>query len=55
MVFHKNRLQETIADRNKHEIVKTGFKPAFIKVEILKMDLVIISLRNLASLCPFGN
>jgi hypothetical protein len=37
---------------NKHEIVKTGFKPAFIQVEILKMDLVIISLCNLASLNP---
>lgn len=46
MVFHKNRLQETIMDINKHETAKTGSEPAFVQAEIPKMDLIIISFVN---------
>jgi len=50
MVFHKNRMLDTIADINKHETAKTGIEPAFVQVEILKIGFVIIPFCNLASL-----
>jgi len=35
-------LQKTIADINKHETAKTGIEPAFVQVEILKMEFIFI-------------